>query len=243
MIAAWRRAAPPAVALESASRTHLGRVRAINEDRVFVSDAARCWAVADGMGGYRGGDVAAQAVVDALRALAGDAGEASAARLCAALQRANAAINAQNVARGQSAGATVVAAVIDDGLLHVAWCGDSRAYRVRNGTVEQLTHDHSVVQELIDAGALTPAAAADHPHANVVTRALGIDATARIDVATSEVAAGDLYLLCSDGLSRSLDPARVAWTQPAAALADALLRDALARDGSDNISLVLLSCA
>lgn len=226
---------------ESVARSHVGRVRAINEDRVFDCPDHGLWAVADGMGGHAGGDIAAQTIVTALRAVVAGGDAPGAPAMIRAIHTANAAIVARNAALGSDAGSTVVAAQIaPDATATIAWVGDSRAYLVRGGAVRQLTHDHSFVQDLIDAGLLSVEAAARHPRANVVTRALGV--ALALDVATVAVALlpGDLLLLCSDGLSRSLDDRDLAAAGSLAALADTLIANALARDGSDNTSLVAI---
>lgn len=228
----------PATA-RSTARSHLGHVRRINEDRVFEWCDGGVWAVADGMGGHRGGDVAAQSVVDALRALQNGDVAVSARSAMDALAEANARIFARNTDLGEQAGATVVVASIEGATLHLAWAGDSRCYRIRGGVAELLTHDHSVVQQLVDAGLLTADAAARHPQANVITRALGVEQACEVDRRSLPIEAGDRFLLCSDGLSRSLaDTDQL--TGDLVALADRLVETALARDGSDNLSLVLL---
>lgn len=230
------RAAPP----RSVARTHVGTVRRINEDRVFDWPEGGLWAVADGMGGHRGGDLAAEAVVEALRALAPAADRAAPDVVLHALEAANRQIFARNLAAGEQAGATVVTLCRDGTTAHVAWAGDSRCYRVRDGNLDLLTRDHSVVQDLIEVGLLTPATAAHHPQANVITRALGIAGECAIDRTSVPIRPGDRFLLCSDGLSRSLTEAD-AIDPDIATAADRLLAQALHRDGSDNISLVLVA--
>lgn len=230
-------ARPLPLGARSTARSHVGHVRAINEDRVFDWPAGGVWAIADGMGGHRGGDEAAQSVVDALRLLTPEDAARPAAVL-GALTAANAAVRARNIARGESAGATVVALSRYGDAAHVAWAGDSRLYRLRAGMLVPMTRDHSVVQELVDARLLTAAAAAQHPQANVITRALGVDADCNIECRLIDVAPGDRFLLCSDGLSRTLEPLPLPDSLDAAA--DALMAAALERDGSDNISLVLV---
>jgi serine/threonine protein phosphatase PrpC len=231
-----------AVTTRSTARSHVGHVRRINEDRVFEWCEGGVWAVADGMGGHRGGDVAAQSVVDALRALQNSGAPMTAKGVPGALADANTRIFARNADLGEQAGATVVVASIEGATLHLAWAGDSRCYRIRGGVAELLTHDHSVVQQLVDAGLLTADAAARHPQSNVITRALGVEQACEVDRRSLPIAAGDRFLLCSDGLSRSLaDTDQL--TGDLATLADRLVETALARDGSDNISLVLLEPA
>lgn len=232
-----RIAAAPITA-QSVSRSHVGRVRAINEDRVFDCAAAGLFAVADGMGGHRGGDQAAQAVVDELRRLTNATGSPSMPDVLAALQRANAEILRRNREQGLDAGATVVVALLDSARVHIAWAGDSRAYRLRDGELALLTEDHSVVQELVAAGLLTPDMAARHPQANVITRALGVNDRVELDQITVELARCDRLLLCSDGLSRSLALNGLAHLT-LERMADHLLDHAVNADGSDNISLVV----
>ena len=227
------------VRIESTARSHLGRVRRINEDRVFDWPDGAVWAVVDGMGGHRGGDLAAQSVIDALRALAAAGAPPTPAAVLAALHEANARIFARNQSNGEQAGATVVAMSRSAGKVHLAWAGDSRCYRIRDGDVRLLTRDHSVVQDLVDAGLLTAEAASNHPQSNVVTRALGVDPVCEIETAAIDFIDGDRFLLCSDGLSRTLldsDLADIALD----ALADDLLANALHKDGADNISLILV---
>ncbi|WP_331043026.1 PP2C family protein-serine/threonine phosphatase [Sphingomonas sp.] len=217
----------------SAARTHVGRVRTINEDRVLDRPGRRLWAVADGMGGLSAGDVAADLAVATLDALA----SVTEAALLEALQHANTEILA---AGGGRSGTTIVAAHIAGDLLTVFWAGDSRAYHVRGTRVRKLTRDHSVVQDLIDAGLLDEDKADGHPRSNVVTRALGVVAPVAIDTVRVTLEPGDRVMLCSDGVSRSLILRDLARGGALNALADTLLTGAIERDGSDNASLVLI---
>lgn len=238
----WRRprAGLAPAGFRSAHRTHVGRVRRVNEDRVLDRPDRGLWAVADGMGGHSGGDRAAATAVAALERLAEGAGPITAEGVLEALAHADALIAEQGDGRS---GTTIVAGWAEDAGLRLFWAGDSRAYLIRDERAMLLTRDHSVVQQLVNAGALTEAMAARHPQANVVTRALGVGAALEIETAEHDLAAGDLVLLCSDGLSRSLDPRDFAPTLPLEALADRLLLNALRRDGSDNASLVLVEAA
>ncbi|MDB5678418.1 protein phosphatase 2C domain-containing protein [Sphingomonas bacterium] len=227
------------ITVQSVARSHVGMVRAINEDRVFDCPEARVWAVADGMGGHAGGDLAAQAVVDRLRTLTSGTRAIGFTDLLVALGQANGDIRQRNDRLGADAGATVVAAMIDDATAHIAWAGDSRAYRLRDGGLELLTHDHSMVQELVDAGLLTADRAERHPQSHVVTRALGVDDDPRLQTVSASLKPGDRLLICSDGLSRSLAMGD-ATGDPIETLAKTMLANALARDGSDNVSLILI---
>lgn len=229
----WRRRRRAPAAPKAAVRTDVGKVRTINEDRVLDRGELGLWAVADGMGGMRAGDVAAQAVVDALAALE----IVSDTTMADALQGASAAIHA---AGGGRSGATIVAAHIVGAEATILWAGDSRAYHVHGDAVRQVTRDHSLVQDLVDAGLLEPAKAESHPRANVITRAIGVAPQVAIDTVRVGLVPGDRLLLCSDGVSRSLIPADLAVRQPIETLADRLLAAALDRDGTDNASLVLI---
>lgn len=222
----------------SQNRSHVGRVRSVNEDRLLDRADRGLWAVVDGMGGHSGGAAAAETVVDVLQALADDPAPINAAAVRAAVSHANRAIYDVHA----TSGATIVIALIEGSEATIFWAGDSRAYLMRGGGAERLTHDHSVVQEMIDAGVLTEAAADRHPQANVVTRALGVAPAVALDSVTTLVQPNDRFLLCSDGVSRSLDPRDFA-TMPAAIgdMADRILENALQRDGSDNATLVVIA--
>lgn len=222
-------------AVRSVSRSHVGLTRAINEDRILDAPEFRLWAIADGMGGHYGGDIAAQTVVDALRHAGGPGASPSRADILRSLARANGEI--YNSRRGS--GTTVVALSLEGRSVHILWAGDSRCYRIRDGKAELMTRDHSLVQELTDSGLITAEAAACHPQANVITRALGAAPDCALDERHLDLQPFDRFLLCSDGLSRTLrleDPQDGSIDR----LADDLLARALARDGSDNISLVLV---
>lgn len=224
-----------AMRVQSASRSHVGRVRAVNEDRVLDRADLGIWAVADGMGGHSGGALAAETLVAKLDSI-DDAAAPDA--IDAALAAANTEILAQG---GGESGTTVVLFRLTHAAATLHWAGDSRAYRIRGGSLHPLTRDHSVVQQMVDAGALTPEQAAHHPRANVITNAVGIAETLSVEQVAVTVQLGDRLLLCSDGLSRSLCDRDVARDEGVEEMADRLLTNALQRDGSDNISLVLIA--
>lgn len=228
----------------SAARSECGPMRPLNEDRLVDMPEAGLWAVADGMGGHRAGDVAAQMVADALVAAAAD-GALSSQRLDAALQSVNAALVGQrSPGMGGTSGATVVALLLSEGRYICLWAGDSRAYRMRAGGLEPISRDHSLVQEMVDAGVITPAEARVHPRANVITRAVGVADPLRLDMATGEVADGEMFLLCSDGLVGALREDRIAEILAEPDLeraADTLIAAAVAAPARDNVTLVLVS--
>jgi serine/threonine protein phosphatase PrpC len=225
----------------SVARTHLGLVRQINEDRILDCPEHGLWAVADGMGGHRGGDIAAEIVITALREAADQARGPSITDIEAALHRANLRIRDHALSAGGVIGSTVVVLHVLGDAACLFWAGDSRGYRLRDGRLEQLTRDHSFVQELLDAGAITDEAAVIHPQANVVTRALGVKAKLEFEKRSFTLVPHDLLLICSDGLSRSLQEGPVPRARETdQQLADRLLQSTLSRDGSDNISFVVV---
>ena len=177
MLAAGLAVGEGAMTFECVSRTHVGLKRRVNEDSLLARTERGLWAVADGMGGHEAGDVASSKIADALQHLpiVYDADElvASAA---ASLQTVNHELI--QLARGdglpRTIGSTVVALAISGAEMRCLWAGDSRAYRLRGGKLAQLTRDHSLVQELVNAGMLHPHEAQDHPQSNVVTRAVGV---------------------------------------------------------------------
>lgn len=232
-----------------AGLTHRGTVRAGNEDAILVDPAGRVWAVADGMGGHRLGGYAADRVIDALETLPDLPDPAHA--LIAALDAADRRVAARARIEGAVIGATVVAAVIGGGQAVLAWAGDARAYLLRDGGLTQLTRDHSMVQEMVDAGQIRPEEARGHPQSNIVTRAIGIGA--RPELASTFLRPGDRLLLCSDGLTEVLDDAALAQTllatrpgialatgTPADAACAMLLQAALAGQARDNVSVILI---
>jgi serine/threonine protein phosphatase PrpC len=215
----------------------------INEDRVFDSASAGLWAIADGMGGHAAGDLAAQAVVSALHQLSESAEPLDGGAIETALVEAGRRVHDGAQRSMARSGSTVVALHIDGPRGTVLWAGDSRAYRLRNGRMERLTRDHSLVQDLVDAGAIRADQADRHPDAHVITRALGTAAYVAVDRRDIDVREGDLFLLCSDGLSRGcLDgtlSAALGGSIPD--MADRLLARALEAGGNDNISLLLVA--
>jgi serine/threonine protein phosphatase PrpC len=223
------------------SATDVGRVRDHNEDGYLVAEELGLIAVADGMGGHRGGEVASTTALDALRIafLAGAAIEE-------AVLAANAAVHDQSVAdpnlRGM--GTTITAGALVDGSLVLGHVGDSRAYLFRDGRLERVTTDHSLVEELIRAGELTVAEAERDPRRSMITRALGLDSEVEVDVEEIALADGDRVLLCSDGLTNMVHEdelaTRLAETDDPQKLARDLVDSANAAGGVDNITVVVI---
>jgi serine/threonine protein phosphatase PrpC len=238
-------AVSPDLVFRSAARTHAGTRRTVNEDRVLDRTDKGLWAIADGMGGHRAGDVAASTVVDAMSAIEhGPSGYAYLADIVAAVEKANAAIFAGLAAEGAGAsGSTLVALIAHEGHYACLWAGDSRAYLFRDGVLAPITRDHSLVQQLVDRGDVPESRRRQHPNAHIITRAVGVDAQVELDRQFAAIAAGDIFLLCSDGLTACLDDAEMARALAGGdlqAAADHLLQTALSRQALDNVSLILV---
>jgi protein phosphatase len=232
-----------------------GRARSNNEDSVAVDEPARLAVLADGMGGYNAGEVASGMLTAFIKAELGrwlqeagdnatDAEVRRAMDIC--VDNANRAIfNAAN-SNPQYAGmgTTLVMAVFREGRLLVGHVGDSRAYRLRGGKLAQITRDHSLLQEQIDAGLITPEQAAFSANKNLVTRAVGVEDTVLLETHLHEVQPGDIYLLCSDGLSDMLDDEAIAQVLQAhdsvPAIGTGLIDAANDAGGKDNIAVVLV---
>jgi protein phosphatase len=224
--------------------THVGCVRSLNEDALVAEPEAGLWVVADGVGGEAAGDLASRTAVAEIQAAVA-AGNA----LKRAVRNAHKAIlEACEAGRGRAGmGTTVVALRLREDAYEVAWVGDSRAYLYRAGALRQLTRDHSLVQDLVDQGMITASEARHHPRRNIITRALGGRAKAALDVdgVSGQARAGDVFLLCSDGLNGELEDACIRatlqdTTSPSRAAA-ALVQAALTAGGRDNVTAVVVA--
>ena len=228
---------------ESAGKTDPGRVRRRNED-AFVVDPP-LFAVADGMGGAQAGEVASRLAAAAFREYREADELAPEERVQAIIKEANRRIydRARTDSEVSGMGTTVTAALLSDGGVVIGHVGDSRAYRIRDGRLEQLTEDHSLVADLMRSGRLTPEEAEGHPQRSVITRALGTDPDVDVDTLVIEAAAGDLFLLCSDGLSTMVSEPDVLRTVERANTLDEAARDlvraANTGGGEDNVTVVL----
>ena len=228
---------------QSVSRSHPGRFRSVNEDRVLDRPEAGLWAVADGMGGHRDGDIAATRLVETLASLEPDASGYS--RLMEAAQRV-ARLNAELFEMRRIAGpigSTLVLLLVHEAHYACIWAGDSRAYRLRDGQLTAITRDHSLVQELVETGMISDGERRRHPIAHVITRAVGADLKLKLDHRFAPIAAGDVFLLCSDGLTACLEDGHIAGAVTPRDLtgsAERLLSAALDHGAPDNISFVLI---
>lgn len=229
--------------IEFGHGTHVGLRRTRNEDTCYADAALGLFLVADGMGGHLHGEVASAVVRDSVVELvSGGHG------LAEAIRGADEHLMAQlrDHASALPMGSTIAALRLSDGCYEAAWVGDSRIYIIGR-ELRQISHDHSLVQALVQAGRLDPAHAARHPNRNVLTQALGVTAAAQLHVgmARGRLAPGIGFLLCSDGLVEDLDTASIARTVARTDLAaqecvDQLLLDALDRGGKDNITAILV---
>jgi len=225
--------------LVSEATTHPGTVRPRNEDAFVDRGDIGLWAVADGAGGHGAGDVASSAVAEALRDL--PAGLTAAEMLAQVRLRVDA-VHRDLQARAEAAGpgriiATTIVILLARGE-HFAclWAGDSRAYLMREGALTRLTRDHSVVQELVEAGLIDDSDAESHPQANVITRAVGAQGDLELDKVSARMAPGDLFLLCSDGLFKALPEAEMAAMLAAGGGSDSLIAAALSAGARDNVT-------
>ncbi len=246
--------------LQIVSRSDAGMVRSHNEDAVFANAACGLAILADGMGGYNAGEVASGMATTLL----GSEIEKAFAKtephhldatgklyahsvLEAEIARANTAIYqaAQSQPQYAGMGTTLVVALFYDNMMTVAHIGDSRLYRLRGGEFQAITRDHSLLQEQIDSGMITPEEARHSQNKNLVTRALGVDPTVEPEIRDYDTMPGDLYLLCSDGLNDMVEDEEIALTLQALSAnlelaATQLIQTANDSGGRDNVSVVLV---
>jgi serine/threonine protein phosphatase Stp1 len=232
---------------KSWAKTDVGAVRKHNEDNLLHRPDIGLWVVADGAGGHDSGEVASGLIVSSLDQLAS---AVSAPELLSEVRHRVGDVHLQlrdmAAARGGNSmiASTFVGLIIRDGHFACLWAGDSRAYLLRHGTLAQISHDHSLVQELVDSGHLAPEDAETHPHANIITRAVGADADVlELDKVIGETEPGDRFLLCSDGLTKTLsDPEITALLlrNGEASPADRLIAAALAQDVNDNVTALVV---
>ena len=237
----------PTWRFRSSAASHPGAVRAHNEDSFVNRPDLGLWAVADGAGGHQAGDVASQIIADALNAVRSGFGAAELlAEVRYRLAGAHNALRLEATRRGGHAMlvSTIVVLLARDDYFACLWAGDSRAYLLRGGRLRQLTRDHSLVQELFDAGAISAAEAVHHPSSNVITHAIGADAL-ELDKVTDRLLPGDRFLLCSDGLFKTLpesELARILGVEDDLP-AEHLLRAALEQQADDNITAVAIEAS
>ena len=249
--------------IEAYGRTDCGPVRQNNEDSLLMDLEMAIFVVADGMGGHAAGEVASQMAVESVHEiLCGsqdpdetrlvrdvdpqDASDVMRERLRYAMNQASVQIRrkSEESPETRGMGTTVVTLVLDGDRAHLAHVGDSRAYLLRDGTLTRLTRDHTVVQQEIDAGRLTPELARLLPHRNILTQSVGFHGPVEPDTSTRIVKQGDIFVLCSDGLTDVLDDKALQQVMVGRApdeLADHLVETALDAGTEDNVTVVVVS--
>jgi len=227
--------------------THPGARRTHNEDAFVDRPDVGVWAVADGAGGHAAGEVASSMIADALQAIpTGLSASQLLAQVRLAIDQTHTALREEAARRGPDVlvASTVVIMLARSDHFACLWAGDSRAYLLREGTLRQITRDHSLVQELLEAGAIGPEEAVNHPRGNVITRAVGAELDeVELDKVSDRLLAGDRFLLCSDGLCKTLPDsvlasllATIGETSP-----QAVIDAALAQEASDNVTAVIVA--
>ncbi|MBI5528612.1 MAG: Stp1/IreP family PP2C-type Ser/Thr phosphatase [Deltaproteobacteria bacterium] len=247
--------------IKAAGLTHVGMKRTHNEDSFFTMEEENLFIVADGMGGHSSGEVASQMAVETVanffKATSNDdevtwpfkmdkERDYQENRLVTGMKLANLRIYeaAQREAKYRGMGTTMVSSLFSDGVLIVGHVGDSRGYRVRGGQLEQLTEDHSLLNDYIKAKKLTPEEIENFPHKNVIVRALGMKETVQVDILKLKPMENDIYLMCTDGLSGMVNDQEIVQVVNKSAGLDQAAAELIARanqnGGMDNITTILL---
>lgn len=230
----------------STATTDIGVIRKVNEDDCLQAPDVAMWCVADGMGGHEKGDVASRMIVDYLNCLnSPDFFPLSTQQITERLLAVNARLVEMGRALPDSSviGSTVVVLLFEENKAHCIWAGDSRIYRLRAGEFQQLTRDHSQVEEMVEAGLLSAEAAESHPAANVITRAVGANPELELDILSVDLLDDDIFLLCSDGLNKVMsndEIAQMIQICPLASVTDTLIASALDRQARDNVTAVMV---
>ena len=225
------------------ARTDIGKVRSINEDSFYIPAEGECFcAVADGMGGHNAGEVASAMAVEVFAAEMRLHGRVSGEKMRVAVDKANIRVYEKSLQDDQCSGmgTTFTALGWNGREISIAHVGDSRVYLIRGEGIMRLTVDHTLVEEMVIKGLITPREAKYHPKRNYITRALGTADYVEVDVTGVELEKGDIFFLCSDGLSNHVEDAKILQitrdaVSPQEAL-DMLIREALNAGGSDNIT-------
>lgn len=226
--------------------TNVGMVRTVNEDSIVENPEAGLWAVADGMGGYEAGDVASNMIVTSLAEVEKEVHlDTFIDKIEDKIIDANRRIleYSEIMHDGRMLGSTVVTLLIKGQVGICMWAGDSRLYMLRNNQLQQLTRDHSHVQELLDQGVISEEDALNHPDGNVITRAVGTSEELYIDINAFNVQIGDTFLLCSDGLYNAVDEQEIEFHMKSLDTDNAvkqLIVKALENGAPDNVSIIVV---
>ncbi len=227
------------------ARTHVGKVRKVNEDSILALPDLQIWVVADGMGGHEAGDFASQTITETVAMIEPDLEPAERMRaLRTAILNAHRLIaEAAETRFHGTVGSTVVALILTDTHFATLWAGDSRCYLLRDGEISMLTTDHSLVGEFVAMGQMTWDEAEHHPQSNAITRAVGVGDELELDKVCGELQAGDRFLLCSDGLTKYAGfetLRRLLTNAPIETVVDRLVNHALESGGGDNVSVIVV---
>jgi protein phosphatase/serine/threonine-protein phosphatase Stp1 len=227
------------------AKTHVGLKRKVNEDSVLALPDQKIWLVSDGMGGHEAGDYASRLITDLVATIAPELSATERMHaLRDAIQKAHQVIRAEADARGVAViGATVASLMLANSHFVGIWAGDSRIYLLRNGEIQMLTADHSVVASLVESGQMSWDEAEHHPQSNAITRAVGVGDELELDKVRGEVVPGDRFLICSDGLTKYATFAMLEDTMksnPLETVVDSLIQIALSGGGADNITVVVV---
>lgn len=229
----------------SASFSHVGMVRQLNEDAFLELTDSRLWAVADGMGGHTAGEYVASLIVDSLRRFSPrDSFAESIATLQRILMEVNATVREETLLRRvKMMGSTVLVFATCQDIGVCLWAGDSRLYRLRDGALEAISRDHSYVQALQDRGLINEAEAREHPQAQLITRAVGVEPALDLAQINLHICPDDTYLLCSDGLNKTVDEleigALLGHPEPEQ-IVRSLVHLGLTRGAPDNITAIVI---
>lgn len=224
--------------------SHPGNKRTYNQDAYFCHDDNRLWAIADGMGGHEAGEIASQTIIQSLANLAQSGRENSnILNITSILEDVNQQLFHLNHTAERTAGSTIAVVQVENEQCTCLWAGDSRIYLFRDGQLQQLSLDHSYVQELINRGELSAVEAATHKQRNIITRAIGVSEQLQFDCKKIDLQANDKILLCSDGLYNEVGNEEIAAILQYSTLETAskiLLDLCLSREANDNISFILV---
>lgn len=230
---------------ETGAVSHPGRVREANEDHFVARPEFGLWAVADGMGGHENGALASATVAAALEGVgAADSAPDLLARLEDSVLTANAELRRLIAQKGGAPmGSTLAVLLVHERNFACVWSGDSRVYLVRDGRIDQVSHDHTEVQDMVDSGVLTPEEARRSPRRHVITHAIGVHEVPELDLDNGQLENGDVFVLCSDGLTEHVEDGeilRVVNAEAPQAACDALLALTLERGARDNVTVLVV---
>jgi protein phosphatase len=230
---------------EAGAATHVGKMRQQNEDSYLVSTGSGVWAVADGMGGHSAGDLASSTVVAELKRIPPPSSAADLLADCEArIVDANNHLRKLSEERpGHVIGTTVAVLLVYEKFFACIWAGDSRIYRIRQSSIEQISVDHTEVQELLNDGKLTAEEARTWPRRNVITRAIGTYDDLELELTNGALDDGDVFVICSDGLTTHVEDREIlalAKNYPAQRACDFLIKMTLDRGATDNVTVVIV---